>query len=160
MFSLRNRRSMAVVKRLKGITLLWDQHPEGSQVHGSRSQCVARYKHGTSSFPGGEPQFMARETSKLTCIVVSRSVSGAGLTSVVICAAADAMSTPTDCMSGCMRGPSDSRVNVDSGEGKVRELELATASICATDDCMILARDFNSAKASCEILRRRVISDT
>ena len=84
-------------------------------------------------------------------------MSGAGLTSVVICAAADAMSIPADCMSGCMRGPSDSKVNVDSEEGRVKELAVATASICAIDDCMMLARDFNSAKASCEILRRRVV---
>ena len=87
-------------------------------------------------------------------------MSGAGLTSVAICPAADAMSTAADCMSGCMRGPSDSRVKVDSAEGKVKELAPTTDSICATDVCMMLARDFNSAKASGETLRRKVVSNT
>lgn len=35
-----------------------------------------------------------------------------------------------------------------------------TASICSTDDCIMLARVFNSAKASCETLRRRALSNT
>ena len=69
-------------------------------------------------------------------------------------AAADVMSSPADCMAGCMRGASDSKVKVDSGEGKLNELAVMTASICSTDDCMMLARVFNSAKASCEVLKR------
>lgn len=102
---------------------------------------------------------MTRGISKLTCSVASSSVNGAGLTSAESCAAADAMSTPEDCTSGCMRGPSDSRVNVDSEEGKVKELAVTAASIWATEDCMMLARAFISAKASSEILRRRVGSN-
>jgi hypothetical protein len=49
-----------------------------------------------------------------------------------------------------MRGASDSKLNGDSGEGKVNELAVTTASICSTDDCIILARVFSSAKASCD----------
>ena len=101
---------------------------------------------------------MARGTSNLTCIVMSSSVSGAGLTSVMSCAAADVMNNPADWMAGCMRGASDSKLNCDSGEGKVKELAVTTASICSTDDCMRLARAFNSAKASCETLQRRTTS--
>jgi hypothetical protein len=62
-------------------------------------------------------------------------------------------------MAGCMRGASDSKVKVDSGEGKSNELAVMTASICSTDDCMMLTRDFNCSKASCEVLRR-VLSNT
>jgi hypothetical protein len=35
-------------------------------------------------------------TVKSTCIIVSRTVSGAGLTNVMSCAAADVMSDPAD----------------------------------------------------------------
>ena len=97
---------------------------------------------------------MAREAFDLTCSAVSSSVSGAGLTRVMSWAAADVMSCPADCMAGCMRGASDSKVKVDSGEGKSNELAVMTASICSTDDCMMFARDFNCTKASCEALRR------
>ena len=90
-----------------------------------------------------------------TCIVISTSVSGAGLTSVVSCAAADVMSAPADWMEGCMRGASDSGLNVESGEGKVKELVETTASICSIDDCMILARVFSSVKASWDTLQRK-----
>src|SRR5260221_13162813 len=76
----------------------------------------------------------------------------------MICAAADVMSNPGDCMAGCMRGASDSRVNCDPGEGKVNELVVTTASICSTDDCIMSASAFNSAKASCEALQRRRLS--
>jgi hypothetical protein len=38
------------------------------------------------------------------------------------CAAADVMSDTADRMSGCMRGASDSRLKVESGEGKVKVL--------------------------------------
>jgi hypothetical protein len=51
-------------------------------------------------------------------------------------------------MAGCMRGASDSGLNVESGDGKVKELAVVTSSICSIEDCMILARAFNSAKAS------------
>lgn len=88
--------------------------------------------------------------------MISTSVSGAGLTSVMSCAAADVMSAPADWMEGCMRGASDSRLNVESGEGKVKELAETTASICSTDNCMILARFFNSVKASWDTLQRKV----
>jgi hypothetical protein len=64
------------------------------------------------------------------------------------CAAADVMRDPADWMVGCMRGASDSMLNVESGEGKVKELAVTTASICSMEDCIILARAFNSAKAS------------
>ena len=100
------------------------------------------------------------KTFNLTCNVVSSSVSGAGLTRVMSWAAADVMSSPADCMAGCMRGASDSKVKVDSGEGKLNELAVTTASICSTDDCMMLARVFNSTNASCEVLRRRALSIT
>ena len=94
-----------------------------------------------------------RNLRPLTCISTSSTVIGAGLTSVISCAAADVMSNPADCMAGCMRGASDSKLNGDSGEGKVNELAVTTASICSTDDCIILARVFNSTKASCKTLR-------
>ena len=55
---------------------------------------------------------------------------------------------------GCMRGASDSRLKVESGEGKVRVLVDKSASICSIEDCMMLARAFNSAKASCDALKR------
>ena len=95
---------------------------------------------------------MVRETFNLTCSAVSISVSGAGLTRVMSWAAAEVMSCPADCMAGCMRGASDSKVKVDSGEGKSNELAVTTASICSTDDCMMLTRDFNCTKPSCEAL--------
>jgi hypothetical protein len=82
-------------------------------------------------------------------------MTGAGLTSVMSCAAAAVMSNPADCMAGCMRGASDSRLNGESGEGKAKELAAVTASICSTEDCIMLARVFNSAKASCDTLRQR-----
>ena len=70
------------------------------------------------------------------------------------------MSCPADCMAGCMRGASDSGLKMDSGDGKLKELVVMTASICSTDDCMMLARDFNCTKASCEALMRSVLSNT
>jgi hypothetical protein len=71
------------------------------------------------------------------------------------CVAAEVMSDPADRMAGCMRGASVSRLNVESGEGKVKELAVTAASICSTDDCMILARAFDSAKASGRALLQR-----
>ena len=56
-------------------------------------------------------------TLGVTCIVISKSVSGAGLTSVMSCAAADVMSDPADKTAGCMRGASVSRLKVESEEG-------------------------------------------
>jgi len=97
----------------------------------------------------------ARDQSAFTCSTVSKSVTGAGLTSVISCAAAEVMSDPADRMAGCMRGASVSRLNVESGEGKVKELVFTIASICSTDDCMIFARAFNSAKASGRALPKR-----
>ena len=58
-------------------------------------------------------------TMKPTCIITSRSVSGAGLTRVMSCAAADVINDPADWMTGCMRGASVSRVNVESEDGYV-----------------------------------------
>jgi hypothetical protein len=94
------------------------------------------------------------ETFNFTCIAVSSTVRGAGLTSVMSCAAADVICSPADCMAGCMRGASDSRLKVDSGEGKLNELAVTRASICSTDDCIMSARLFNFTKVSCEALRR------
>src|SRR5258708_6095537 len=91
--------------------------------------------------------------------MMSKTESGAGLTSVMSCAAAEVMSDPADRTSGCMRGASDSRVNIESGEGKEREFAVATASICSTDDCMMLARAFKSAKALGDTLPRSTLSD-
>jgi hypothetical protein len=36
-------------------------------------------------------------------------------------------------MAGCMRGSSDSRLNVESGGGRIKELVIVTASICSID---------------------------
>lgn len=91
---------------------------------------------------------------------MSKTVSGAGLTSVTSCAAAEAMSDPADKMAGCMRGASDSKLNVESGEGMAKEFSVTTASICSTDDSMMLARVFRSAKAFCDTLQKKTLSDT
>jgi hypothetical protein len=93
----------------------------------------------------------------LTWFMVSCRARGVGLTRVMSCAAADVMSNPADCMPGCMRGASDSKLYGDSGEGKLKELAVTTCSICSTDDCMMLARLFNSIKASWELLCKRVM---
>ena len=61
-------------------------------------------------------------------------------------------------MAGCMRGASESRLNCDSGEGKVKELVVTTALICSTDDCIMSASAVNSTKASCGILQRKILS--
>ena len=61
--------------------------------------------------------YSREDTLSVTCIVISKSVSGAGLTSVMSCAAADVMSDPADAMAGCMRGASVSGLNVESEEG-------------------------------------------
>lgn len=90
--------------------------------------------------------------------MVSMSVTGAGLTSVMSCDAAEVMSDPADWIAGCMRGASDSRPNVESGEGKEKELAETTASICSTDDCMMLTRAFNSAKVSGSVLPKTTLS--
>lgn len=95
----------------------------------------------------------------VTCNVVSMSVNGAGLTSVTSCAAAEVMVDPADRMEGCMRGVSDSRVNIEFGEGKVKELAVTSASICSTDDSMMLARAFISATVSCGTLSNIMLSD-
>jgi hypothetical protein len=96
---------------------------------------------------------LEKEKKDFTCNAVSTSVRGAGLTSVMSCAAADVICSPADCMAGCMRGASDARLKVDSGEGKLSELAVMAASICSTDDCIMLARLFNSVKASLGALR-------
>jgi hypothetical protein len=96
------------------------------------------------------------KTSRLTWDEISRRVNGAGLTSVMSCPAADAMSEPADWMAGCMRGASVSRLKVESGDGKVKQLAVVTCSICSIEDCIMLARAFNSAMAFCGTLPRRV----
>src|SRR5712691_3499230 len=88
----------------------------------------------------------------LTWSMMSFRARGVGLTRVMSCAAADVMSNPADCIPGCMRGASDSRLYGDSGEGKLKELAVTTCSICSIDDCMMLARLFNSTNPSWEIL--------
>ena len=97
-----------------------------------------------------------QRTSGLTWVEISRSVSDAGLTSVKSCPAADAISEPADWMAGCMRGASVSGLKVESGDGKVKEFSVVTSSICSIEDCMMFARAFNSAIASCGTLPRRV----
>jgi hypothetical protein len=87
-------------------------------------------------------------------------ISGAGLTSVMSCPAAEVMSDPAARMSGFMRGSSDSRVNFESGEGIMRELAVTAASICSTDDWMMLARAFKSAKTFGDTLSRSILSDS
>ena len=52
-----------------------------------------------------------------TCIETSKTVSGAGLTSVMSWAAADVMSDPADRMAGCMRAASVSGLKIESGDG-------------------------------------------
>jgi hypothetical protein len=59
-------------------------------------------------------------------------------------------------MAECMRGASDSGLNVESGDGKMKELAAVTSSICSIEDCMMLPRAFNSAIAFCDTLQRRV----
>jgi hypothetical protein len=59
-------------------------------------------------------------------------------------------------MAGCMRGASDSGVNVESGDGKVKKLVVVTSSICSIEYCMMLARAFNSEMASCGTLQKRI----
>lgn len=76
------------------------------------------------------------------------------------CVAAAVISDPADWMAGCMSGASDSKLNVEFEEGKVKELADTTASICSIEDCMMLARAFNSAKASGSVLPKRTLSDT
>jgi hypothetical protein len=82
-------------------------------------------------------------------------VSDAGLTSVKSCPAADAISEPADRMAGCMRGASDSGLNVESGGGKTKQLTAVTSLICSIEDCMMLARASNSAIAFCGALPKR-----
>jgi len=136
------------LNRWSGITLHWRLHPEESQQHAWLSQFALQYKDETLIFPhsviSNNPWQLG--SFNVTCSTVSKSVSGAGLTSVMSWAAAEVMSDPADRMAGCMRGASVSRLNVESAEGKVKELAVTAASICSTDDCMILARAFNSAK--------------
>jgi len=98
---------------------------------------------------GGEGSF------SVTRITVSKSVSGAGLTSVMSWVAAEVMSDPTDRLAGCMRGASVSKLNVESGEVKVKQLAITAPSICSVDACMILAKAFNSAKASGRALSKK-----
>jgi|SRR6266702_391259 len=98
---------------------------------------------------------MVAGTILFTCITTSRTTNGAGLTSVMSCAAAEVMSDPADCMLGCMRGASDSRLNGAFDEGKTKALALTTASILSTEDCMMLARVLSSAKTSWDILSSR-----
>jgi hypothetical protein len=76
------------------------------------------------------------------------------------CAAADVINDPADRIAGSMRGASDSRLNGLSGEGKLKELAVTTSSICFTDDCIMLARAFNSANVSRESLQWRILSNT
>ena len=59
-----------------------------------------------------------------------------------------------------MRGASDSGLNVESGDGKVKELVVTTASICSIEDCMMLARAFNSERESWATLQTFNIDDT
>ena len=119
------------------------------------SQCsrkmVLQYSHIVSNNP------RQWGTLSVTCIITSKSVRGAGLTSAVSCAAADAMSDPADAMAGCMRGASVSRLKIESGDGYVKELVVTVASICSTDEFMMLARAFNSAKASGSALQKRAL---
>jgi hypothetical protein len=63
-------------------------------------------------------------------------------------------------MAGCIHRASDLGLKIDSKEGKLNELAVMLASICWIGDCIMLARFFNSAKASCEALRRRALSNT
>jgi hypothetical protein len=100
-----------------------------------------------------EKSSLSRAVVNFTCIMRSRSVRGAGRTSVMSCAAAEVINDPADWMAGCMRGTSDSGLNGESGEGKLKEFAVTAASICSTDDCMMLARAFISANASCESLQ-------
>jgi hypothetical protein len=93
---------------------------------------------------------------RLTCVEISRRVSGAGLTSVMSCAAADTMSEPADCMAGYMRRASVSGTKVESGDGKVKESAVVTSSICTIEDWMMFVRAFNAGMASCGTLPRRV----
>jgi hypothetical protein len=64
------------------------------------------------------------------------------------------MSDVADWTAGCLSGASDSGLNVESGDGKMKELADTTASICSIEDWIMLPRAFNSAKESSETLPR------
>jgi hypothetical protein len=74
----------------------------------------------------GDASSMAPQTFNLTCVSTSRIVISAGVMGVMNCAAVDVMSNPVNCTAGCMRASSDSKLNGDSGEGKVKELAVTT----------------------------------
>jgi hypothetical protein len=82
---------------------------------------ATQWKHETlfTNFVSNRVRVMGIGQVKPTCIITSRSVSGAGLTSVMSCAAADVMNDPADWMTGSMRGASVSRLNVEPEEGNV-----------------------------------------
>jgi len=150
-FSLRDELSEVVAKRQMGMASPYGQHPVRSQQRAWWSQPGLPWKRGTST---GQGWYVARGTFSFTCIITSKTVSGVGLTSVTSCAAADVISELAEWMSGCMRGASDSNVNDEPEDGRTKELAVTTTSICSIDDCMMLARAFNSANASCDPLQK------
>lgn len=71
---------------------------------------------------------------RFTCVEASRTERGAGLTRAKSCVAADVMSDVADWIAGCLCGASDSGLNVESGEGNMKELAETTTSICSIED--------------------------
>jgi len=156
-FSLHDEWSEVVAKRQMGMAPPYGQHPVRPQQRAWWSQPGLPWKRETSS---GQRWHVTRRTFSFTCIITSMTVSGAGLTRVASCAAADVISELAEWMSGCMRGASDSKVNDEPAEGRTKELAVTTASICSIDDCMMLARAFNSSNASCDPLQKGTLSNT
>ena len=72
-----------------------------------------RYAHIISNY------VVVTEMIKPICIITSRNVNGAGLTSVMNWAVADVMNNLVDWMMGCMRSASVSMLDVESEEGNV-----------------------------------------
>jgi hypothetical protein len=83
------------------------------------------------------------QTLNLTCVYTSRIAISAGLIGVMNCAAVDVTSVPANCTAGCMAGFLRLKAKWPLWRGKGE-------GIGSDDDCMILARVFNSLKASCE----------
>jgi hypothetical protein len=105
------------LNRFLGITLHWDQHPEESRQRACLSQFALQWKYRTSILRIISETHGCEGKLSSTCIETSKTVSGAGLTSVMSCAAADVMSDPADRMAGCIRGASVLGLKIESGDG-------------------------------------------
>jgi len=130
-FSLRAESVEVVATRQMGMASPYGQHPVRSQQRAWWSQPGLPWKRGTSSGQGW--YVAARGTFSFSCIITSKTVSGAGLTSVTSCATEGVISELAEWISGCMRGATDSKVNDEPEKGRTKELAVTTASICSID---------------------------